>query len=198
MTSLYIVAHSLGFVDADHRVLTMDQQDANQAPSGHPSLQHPAAAHSALTVLSPHDQAIRQRALILKIVRGVFAVMVTTFTALAIYNALSSATQAEGAAMGLPTSTWVVGATSLLMIAMVLAIDKLTRYKKISTIAGTMLGALAGLLATLALGGLLDLLLQSWVPEKSVRGAAADHFRSSSSWASADVPGRHHSAADAG
>lgn len=146
----------------------MDQQDANQAPSAQPSLQqHPPAAPSAMTVLSPHEQAMRQRALILKIVRGVFAVMVTTFTALAIYNALSSATQAEGAALGLPTSTWVVGATSLLMIATVLAVDKLTRYKKISTIAGTMLGALAGLLATLALGGLLDLLLQSWVPEKS-------------------------------
>ncbi len=118
-----------------------------------------------ITPLSPHEQAMRQRTLLLKIVRGVFAVMVTTFTALAIYNALSSSVDGEGEALGLPTSTWVVAAAALLMVATVLAIDKLTRYKKISTIAGTMLGALAGLLATLALGGLIDLMLQSWVPD---------------------------------
>ncbi len=118
--------------------------------------------------LSPGDQAAAQRALIIKIVRAVFAVLVTTFTALAIYSALSASVEGEGAALFLPSSTWVVGAASLLMVASVLAVDKLTRHKKISTIAGTMLGALAGLLATLALGGLLDLLLQSWLPEASV------------------------------
>ncbi|MFO0830345.1 MAG: hypothetical protein U0637_00750 [Phycisphaerales bacterium] len=151
------------------------EQDADAAvaptPGRHteppPGLPEELAHAQARTTLSPHEQAQRQRDLLLKIVRGVFAVLVTTFTALAIYNALSTSTDGEGAALGLPTSTWVVGATALLMVATVLAIDKLTRYKKMSTIAGTMLGALAGLLATLALGGLLDLLLQSWLPEKS-------------------------------
>jgi uncharacterized protein YacL len=145
----------------------MDDQEANPQPAQEGNTLAPAQHVPAhITPLSPHEQAQRQRALLLKIVRAVFAVLVTTFTGLAIYNALSSRIDGEGESLGLPTSTWVIGAAALLMVASVLAVDKLTRYKKISMIAGTMLGALAGLLATLALGGLLDLLLQSWVPDK--------------------------------
>ena len=135
---------------------------------GHAAVPAPglASARPGRAVLSTGEQAARQRTILIKLVRAVFAVLVTTFTALAIYNALSSAVEGESEAMGLPTSTWVVGAASLLMIAFVMAVDTLTRFKKISTIAGTMLGALAGLLATLAVGGLLELLLRSWVPDE--------------------------------
>jgi uncharacterized protein YacL len=140
-----------------------DQGQQNTSSEIQPSTEH----------LHPAEAAARQRAFIIKIVRAVFAVLVATFTALSIWRVLDSSENPATAftALGLPASTWIIGGATLLIVAFVLMVDRVTRYNKISTISGVILGALAGLLATLAMGGLIDLLLKSWVPEESAFNA---------------------------
>ncbi len=53
-----------------------------------------------------------------------------------------------------------------ILIVVAIAVDFATPKKKISTITGVIFGILAGVLATAALGFIVDLLLESWVQNK--------------------------------
>jgi uncharacterized protein YacL len=111
--------------------------------------------------LHPKQAAARQRSLILRIVRILFAILVVTFTMLAVLNAVNLGREQGGPLWLIPTIAAVV------LVATVVAVDLLTPVKKISTLTGVLVGILVGLLATLAISGLLDLLMQSWVPNES-------------------------------
>lgn len=113
------------------------------------------------TELHPAEAAERQRANILKVVRAAFFILMVTFTMLAVLRGQGAAARYEGV-----SDRWYI----MIVIAVVLfltalAVDLLVPTKKIATITGILIGILAGMIATLALGWVLDLVLESWVPE---------------------------------
>jgi len=110
----------------------------------------PPALHPALI-------AERQRAIILKVVRAGFLILIVTFTTLAFL-------QHQGApeAAGVAQQWWTPIIISILLFAVALAVDVFTPDKKISTIVGVLLGVMAGLIATLALGFIIDLAVEGW------------------------------------
>ncbi len=113
--------------------------------------------------LHPAEVAARQRRLIIRVVRIVFAILAVTFTTLAVVNAMQRGAQVS---MSL---WWIPLAASLAIVALVAGIDRLTPVKKISTVSAVAIGLLIGLLATLAMSGLIDLTLQSWMDQNDAQ-----------------------------
>jgi uncharacterized protein YacL len=109
--------------------------------------------------LHPAEVAARQRRVIIRAVRIVFAILVVTFTTLAVVNAMQRGAQVS------MTLWWIPLVASLAIVALVAGIDRLTPVKKISTVSAVAIGLLIGLLATLAMSGLIDLTLQSWMDQ---------------------------------
>lgn len=107
--------------------------------------------------LHPAEVAARQRRVIIRAVRIVFAILVVTFTTLAVVNAVQRGDEVS------MSFWWIPLAASLGIVALVAGIDRLTPVKKISTVSAVAIGLLIGLLATLAMSGLIDLTLQSWL-----------------------------------
>lgn len=113
--------------------------------------------------LHPAEVAARQRRLIIRVVRIVFAILAVTFTTLAVVNAMQ-----RGAQVGM-TLWWIPLAAAVAIVALVAGIDRLTPVKKISTVSAVAIGLLIGLLATLAMSGLIDLTLQSWMDQNDAQ-----------------------------
>ncbi len=109
--------------------------------------------------LSPYEQAERQRHVLTRVVRLAFVVLFVTFTVLAILDtdALGQGILAPGGiALKHGWSTIVLVALSL--AGAVVFIDAVTARKKISALVSIFLGLVIALLATYALGKILDLL----------------------------------------
>jgi uncharacterized protein YacL len=109
----------------------------------------------------PAEVAAKQRALLLKFVRIVFAILVVTFTMLAI---LSASGNKDAANMSL---WWVPALATLVLVALVIFVERLAAFKRVATLSAVLFGVLAGLLVTVAVSGLIDLLMQSWVPQSA-------------------------------
>lgn len=113
--------------------------------------------------LHPAEAAARQRAVMLKIVRAAFFILIATFTTLAFLQ------HQEGFNEGVGTQWWLPLLVSVILFLGALGVDLLTPNKKTGTIVGVLVGVLAGLIATLALGFIIDLAVESWaVEEKAV------------------------------
>jgi len=110
------------------------------------------------SVLNPFERVRRQRAIILRAVRVVFFVLVLTVTLLITVQASTYEPKRI-------VHWWVPLVVSCGVFAVALTADLLTPNKKISTITGVLVGIMAGLLATLALGFVIDLVVESWVPD---------------------------------
>lgn len=109
--------------------------------------------------LSPIEAAERQRALLLRVVRLSFFVLTLTFSFLALLQVRETNQMTQSLAI----TWWVPVLFALALFVIALAIDIATPKKKLSTIAGVFFGVLGGMVATIALGFLVDLLLESWV-----------------------------------
>jgi uncharacterized protein YacL len=113
--------------------------------------------------LRPTEAAERRMAIVLRIVRTSFVVLMFTF-------ALLAALQQQQSEKRLFGSGWmpVIAAVgvAIILILTAIAFDLATPKKKISTITGVIFGILAGVLSTAALGFIVDLLLESWVQNK--------------------------------
>lgn len=101
-----------------------------------------------------------QRAVLIRIIRLVFVILIVTFTTLAFYQAWAISQETN-------LNYWVPIVAAALVIVIVVGIDVLTPVKRVSSIAGVLLGLLVGILATLVVSALFDLLLQSWTPERA-------------------------------
>lgn len=112
-------------------------------------------------LLHPFDAAQRQRLIMLRLVRMAFAIIIVT---VAILNAAQSTVDA-----GIPW--WVPVLLAAILIATGILIDLFTPNKKISSISSVFLGILGGMLATVALGSIIDLLLQTTIQEDAARVA---------------------------
>lgn len=124
--------------------------EAPSTPSGKDPLDrfHPAEAES------------RQRAVMLKVVRAAFFILIATFTTLAFLQ------HQEGMSTGVGVQWWLPVLVSIALFGGALGIDLLTPNKKTSTIVGVLVGILAGMIATLALGFIVDLAVEGWAEKK--------------------------------
>lgn len=116
-----------------------------------------------ITEPRPEEAAERRKAIVIRVVRAAFLVLMVTFSLLA---ALQQQ-QSDKPFFDSGTRWWVPMLISLVVAVFLfgsaIAIDLATPKKKISTITGVILGIVAGVLATVAIGFIIDLLLESWV-----------------------------------
>ncbi len=140
------------------------------APAHEPAPPHPTQSPDPGLVpatprndLTPFEAAARQRARILRGVRATFFILLVTVSILSAAN------------ITLPGFThlwWLPVVLALVLAGATLSVDLATPNKKISAIAGIFLGVLAGMLGTLAISYLMDLLLQVWVDEGALKDLA--------------------------
>lgn len=119
----------------------------------------PMRDRSHASSLSPIEAAERQRAMLLRVVRLSFFVLTLTFSFLAVLQIRET----NQVTQSLAITWWVPVLFSIALFVIALAIDLATPKKKLSTIAGVFFGVLGGMVATIAIGFLVDLLLESWV-----------------------------------
>lgn len=106
--------------------------------------------------LHPLEATQRQRRVILSVIRVTFAVLILTIAAL----------RAAQSTAGLAIEWWIPVIIAVVFFAVALSIDLLTPNKKISTISSVFLGLLGGMLATVAFGVIIDLLIQTAIEEQ--------------------------------
>lgn len=109
-------------------------------------------------ILHPAEAAARQRRLLVRAVRVAFFILIVTLTVLAVIRQLDLKNTAEERRLA-----YVPLAAGALLLFLGLGIDLFTPRKKIQTIAGSIFGILAGLLASATLGFVVNLLLESWL-----------------------------------
>jgi uncharacterized protein YacL len=111
--------------------------------------------------LSPFETAERQRAILTRIVRLAFVVIFVTFTVLALLDtdSLGQGILAPGG-IALKNGWSTVALVAFSLAAAVIFVDVVTARKKVSALVSIFLGLVFALLATYALGKILDLLAQ--------------------------------------
>ncbi|MFA6046624.1 MAG: hypothetical protein WC718_16690 [Phycisphaerales bacterium] len=112
--------------------------------------------------LHPAEALAKQRANMLRFVRAAFFILVVTVTMLGVIRQLDIRQN------GGETVHWYIPGIigSLVIFGLAVAADILTPNKKIATITSIVVGVIAGMIATLALGFIIDLVIESWVPTK--------------------------------
>lgn len=111
--------------------------------------------------LHPAEALAKQRATMLRFVRAAFFVLVLTVTLLGAIRQLDASRAGDGE----PIRWYIPGILgSLVIFGVAILVDILTPNKKIATITSIVLGVIAGMIATLALGFVIDLVVESWVP----------------------------------
>ncbi len=106
--------------------------------------------------LTPFEAAARQRMILVRLVRAAFFVLLVTVAI------VSSAEVTVPYKLGL----WIPIVGALIIACIALYIDVATPNKKISVIGGVFLGVFAGMLGTLAISYVMDLLLQVWITDE--------------------------------
>ncbi|MFI4896322.1 MAG: PIN/TRAM domain-containing protein [Phycisphaerales bacterium JB059] len=127
-------------------------------PQPDPGLR-PARAPS--TAMDPLEASRRQRRLLLRAVRAGFLVLVMVVVLLNIINIQDDPTTG-GREIGLAINWWIPVGAALLLGVIFLTIDIMTPQKRLATISGVILGLLAGLVAAVALGYVVDLIAATW------------------------------------
>lgn len=119
---------------------------------------------------SPREVAEQQRRTILHVVKITFIVLLFTVGLLTFLQDVDTPESSpDDFVIVSRQSRWIITLTIPVLLA-VLAItaDLFTPKKKISTISGVVLGILGGLLATIAIGAVLDLMMQAWINQPRV------------------------------
>ncbi len=121
----------------------------------------PIPVRTGRRALSPFEQAERQRITLTRIVRLAFIVIFVTFTVLALLDtdSLGQGILAPGG-IALKTGWSTVALVAFSLAGAVVFIDAVTTRKKISALISIFLGLVIALLATYAMGKIIDLLAQ--------------------------------------
>ena len=114
----------------------------------------------------PFEANRRQRRLLLRAVRAGFLILVLVVVLLNIIKIQDDPTTG-GREATLAEAWWIPVGAALLLGVLFLTIDLLTPHKKLATISGVILGLLAGLVAAVALGYVVDLIAATWDLETS-------------------------------
>ena len=117
---------------------------------------------------SPLELAQRQRSIILRFVRMAFFALITTVAIL-----LTIQSQQEGGAK-YTLEWWQPVSLAVFLFCFAILIDLFTPAKKLTTISALFFGLLGGMLATAALGAVIDLLIAAWVAKpEAIAGVVA-------------------------
>lgn len=111
-------------------------------------------------VLNPVETQRRQRSLILRGVRFAFVILIVTVTMLNLLNFGESVT--PGLNFALAAYWWLTLIAMVTLAVLVLAVDLLTPNKKLQTFGGILFGLVGGLIVTVAVGFVIDLVATSW------------------------------------
>lgn len=111
--------------------------------------------------LTPFEILARSRAALVRVVRMAFVVLITVVTLLYILK-IDPQEAKDSPSFNAITNWWVPLSAAFVLAFVTLAIDYLTPQKKLSAISGLVLGLITGLLATFAIGFILDLLVTAW------------------------------------
>ena len=111
--------------------------------------------------LPPYETLARSRAVLVRIARMGFLVLTFSVTLLFILNLDARSVTGE-TGFNLVVGWYIPLTASFVLAAIVLAVDYFTPQKKLSVVSGIVIGMLAGLLATLAMGQVVDLIVQAW------------------------------------
>lgn len=114
--------------------------------------------------LHPGEALQKQRSLILKVVRATFFILLVIFTLLTIIRTGPTDPFAEV----LIGRWYIVVLGSVLLFGAAIWVDVLTPNKKISTLGAVLVGVLVGMLATVAIGFVIDLMVQGWGESEKV------------------------------
>lgn len=113
--------------------------------------------------IHPYLRAQRQRDKLLRLVRAAFFVVFVTVTALAILSrTLGDDDAVLFGDVALEGTWWATLLLAVLFGAAAIATDALTPSKKISTLSAVFFGLLVAMLATFAMGSIIDLLVELW------------------------------------
>jgi hypothetical protein len=146
-------------------------------------------------VVNPVEAASRQRELLLRIVRIAFLALMLTVTLLFVIEVGEQATpEGQGLPFELATRWWLPLGAAIALCGLFLTADLLTPNKKIQTVAGVIFGLVAGLIATLAFGFVIDLVATSWEIEDATIVDASKVLLG----ISLVLPGHHDGPPDAG
>ncbi|GAB4384347.1 MAG: hypothetical protein Kow0022_06640 [Phycisphaerales bacterium] len=120
--------------------------------------------------LDPSANRDHGRIVLIRIVRTCYVILFFTVTLLSILGVQTDAQEAE--------RRWATSYPLILLLAgvvagIVLLVDYLTPKKKIATLFSILIGILGAVVASIALGFVLDLLLETWISETSSREAIA-------------------------
>jgi uncharacterized protein YacL len=140
------------------------EQDGTHAAGGpreiHPDHASDPAVRRPTRIRNPVEAAARQRDLLLRVVRGSFVVLIVTVTLL---NVLQFGEGLKpGLTFDLAAQWWLPLTLSCAGAAVFLAVDVLTPNKKLQTFGGIIFGLVAGLIVTIAVGFVIDLIATSW------------------------------------
>ncbi|HMN42391.1 MAG TPA: hypothetical protein PKE29_16235, partial [Phycisphaerales bacterium] len=114
---------------------------------------------------NPLEQEQRERSVLLKFLRLAFLVMMVTVAMLLILQ------QSQQANIGQPTIGLAINWYSTLGAAvafflLVVLVDLMTPNKRIAALSGVFLGTVTGILATVALSFVIDLVVRTWIPDE--------------------------------
>lgn len=115
---------------------------------------------------SPIEAAERQKAIVVRIVRAVFIVLLVTVTLLVILKTDDNAT---GSALTLALGWPITLVLSVLLGVGVVSVDVLTPVKKISTLSGVAVGLLIAMLSAVAISFVIDLLAQTYLDTQTLQ-----------------------------
>lgn len=118
-----------------------------------------AEAHPG-RVPNPVEAALKQKNLLLRGVRGAFVVLIVTVTLLNLIQFGEDVS--PGLTFDLAARWWLPLTLIIFGAGVFLAIDILTPNKKLQTFGGIIFGLVAGLIVTVALGFVVDLVATSW------------------------------------
>ncbi|MCK4873024.1 MAG: TRAM domain-containing protein [Phycisphaerales bacterium] len=109
--------------------------------------------------LNPVEEARKRRQVLLRYVRALFLILLLTVTILAVLRIQRETGQTQLIWSDL---WWIPMGLSVILGLGAILLDTLTPSKKLSTLSGIFLGLLAGLLATVALNYIIDLIAQTY------------------------------------
>ncbi|MEO0630090.1 MAG: PIN/TRAM domain-containing protein [Planctomycetota bacterium] len=112
----------------------------------------------------PHDRAEQQRKRLLKIVRAGFLIAFITVTFLTVLAATDdyNLERVSFGPFAVLSSWWLTTVLAVIFGGLAFAADRLTPNKKISTLGAIFFGLVVALLASFALGSVIDLVADLW------------------------------------
>ncbi len=116
--------------------------------------------------VDPLDRIQRERAVILRLVRAGFFIMMTTVALLLIIQQQSQFAVTGQPGVGLAINWLPTLMATAAFIIIVLLIDFMTPNKKISAFSAVFLGSITGVIATVAMGFVIDLVVRTWIPDE--------------------------------